>query len=147
MNLQTFGALFFFSFLFSQAKQHQKTGLTFYFSSQSLLRKIFNYCLRKNSSCVVIRRMRWNNFRACRTSARPLEQFSVLAALQRSRWNSFPRSPHSSAAAGTVFVLAALQRSRWNSFRARRTPARLLNKISANDTGFCFISYFCNEIH
>lgn len=64
--------------------------------------------------------MRWNNFRARRSSARPLEQFSTLAALQRSRWNSF---------------------------RARRTPARLLNKISANDTEFCFISYFCNEIH
>ena len=77
--------------------------------------------------------MRWNNFRARRSSARPLEQFS--------------RSPHFSAAAGTVFALAALQRSRWNSFRARRTPARLLNKISANDTEFCFISYFCNEIH
>ena len=67
--------------------------------------------------------MRWNNFRARRSSARPLEQFSTLAALQRSRWNSFrarrtpaqpleqfSRSPHFSAAAGTVFALAVLQR-------------------------------------
>ena len=71
----------------------------------------------------------------------------MLAALQRVRWNSFSRSPHFSAAAGTVSVLAALQRVRWNSFRARRTSAEPLNKISANDTEFCFISYFCNEIH